>query len=335
MKFQPYCLAVVAISATISPTRGDTPAPPSTFKQVSDNGKFVFVVLAPESTDKELQRYNEKYQKTVREIREHYTKSGMYRNDGSNAPLWTVDWWAGVTVSGDGKYVIRHGHWSVLANQSRQATKSDLVQTAFSVYANGKLVRSYKINELVDDPALMLASVSHFEWLRKGKINDAQHRYEIETYDGNRVIFDLETGAILSKVHQPTPRRKPEDREVAPAKKWIDKNDDLKLMEQCPSGVIATGAEFEKVWKLLRGKEKLPEVDFTREFVWITTYKGWNIVDINFRGPEYEDDNVADGYPAFWSGDKAIPGFSYAIAVFKRDRLEPVDGKVLIKDKKK
>jgi hypothetical protein len=288
-------------------------------------------MLAPEPMNEELKRYNETHQKVVKDIRERYSKSGMYRNDGSKQPLWTVDWWAGVTVPGDGIHVIRHGPWS----QRHASTKQDLEQTAFSIYANGKLTRSFQIGELVDNPKLMRISVSHFQWLRKSKILDDKHQYEIDTYDGNHIIFNLESGAILTKVYSPVPQRKPEDMQVAPASKWLGKTADLKLMPECPPGPITSRTEFEKIWKVLRGPEKPPEVDFSKEFAWTWTLKGWNIVDVGFYAPEYEDDNVATESTSTWTGDKAIPGFSYAIAVFKRDRLDLVNGKVIIKEPKR
>ena len=67
--------------------------------------------------------YHEQSRKEVNAIRERYSKSGMYRNDGTREPLWTVDWWAVVTVPGDGVHVIRQGPWSSLEQQSGDAIK--------------------------------------------------------------------------------------------------------------------------------------------------------------------------------------------------------------------
>jgi hypothetical protein len=335
MKSHSYCLALIAIAVSNVPIRGDSIASPYTFKEVSENGKFVFVMLAPESMNEELKGYNEKHQKVIRDIRERYIKSGMYRNDGTNNPLWTVDWYAyGIVLGNDGVHAIQYSRLPGLENQGHLATKKDLEQKAFSIFSKGKLIRSFKISELVDDPALLEVSVSHFHWVRKGKINDDQHRYEIDTYDGNHVTIDLETGAILTKVHQPIPRRKPEVREAAPARKWLGNVADLKLMSECKDGLITQERDFANVWKALRGEEKIPKIDFLKEFVLVSTLKGWNILDVGFNAPEYEDDNVATESKSTRSGD-SIDGFSYAIAVFNRDRLELVNGKVLVKDKKR
>ena len=336
MKNYLFILALVATAGSLESARGDSPAPPSTYTEVSANGKFIFVMLPRESMTEELKRYNEKHQKVVKDIRERYSKSGMYRNDGSNQPLWTVDpldWWAGVKITDDGLQAIGQGHWSNLSHQMSNATHEDLKQIAFSIYGNGKLIRSFMINELVDNPKLMRASVSHFEWLRKSKIVNDKHQYEIDTYDGNHIIFSLETGAILSKIHKPVLQRKPEDIRIDPTTKWLGNASELKLMEECSPGLITTRTDFERVWKVLRGGEKPPELDFAKEFVWIWTQKGWSIVDVNFSAPEYEDDDVAT--ESAWTYGNAIPGFSYAIAVFSRDRLDLDSGKVIVKQQKR
>ena len=69
-----------------------------------------------------------------------YTVSGMYKNDGSVRPLWTVDWYAG----DDAVNVSRHGH--VVVNRDRIIESGDSV---VEFYRRGKVVKSYSADDLL------------------------------------------------------------------------------------------------------------------------------------------------------------------------------------------
>lgn len=61
---------------------------------------YVFVMLAPGNPGRDVQH--------LPEIGNAYRRSWLYRNDGSNTPLWTVDWYAHeVLPSSDGKPLVR------------------------------------------------------------------------------------------------------------------------------------------------------------------------------------------------------------------------------------
>src|SRR2546428_329551 len=131
-----------AVAITGGPALADSPAPPRSYKKVAAGGKYVFVMIAPGTVEEDVWRWNEETAAGIRKIRRVYPRSGLYRNDGSTEPLWTVDWYAhGVEVASDGVHLIRHGPW---------ASSTD--QEAISFFANGKLLRTYLIRELVDNP---------------------------------------------------------------------------------------------------------------------------------------------------------------------------------------
>jgi hypothetical protein len=124
----------------------------------------------------------------VRAVRSTYPRSGMYRNDGSITPLWTVDWYAKrVDVASDGVHLVRHGPWA-----------SRTTDEALTVFANGAALRGYRVNELVDLPFLLPHSVSHFDWVDTEGFDDANMRYRVKTLDGNSFVFDVKSGQILS-----------------------------------------------------------------------------------------------------------------------------------------
>jgi hypothetical protein len=58
-----------------------------------------------------------------------------------------------------------------------------LKQEAFSIFYKGKMVRSYSIGELVDEPKRLPMSVSHFMWLKESRIDDGKGHFELTTLD--------------------------------------------------------------------------------------------------------------------------------------------------------
>jgi hypothetical protein len=185
------CYEVIAVAVLMigSSVFADSVAPPFSYKKECPGGKFVFVMIAPMSVEKDAGHWIEKIGAEIRGIRRIYARSGLYRNDESTEPLWTIDWYAaGVELASDGVHLIRHGPW---------ASSTD--QEALSFFANGELLRTYQIKELVDDPLLLDHTVSHFFWQSGGWMNDSRLQYTLITKDGNQFVFDLRTGEIISK----------------------------------------------------------------------------------------------------------------------------------------
>jgi hypothetical protein len=194
-------LAVLVLLFTAPAAFADKPGPPTTYKQLSADGRFVFVMLSPDSVETELLRWNEQFGNQIKAIRTVYSRSGLYKNDGSKEPLWTVDWHrTGVAVPADGTHLVRFGNWPH-ARRAREMPpdKEALKQEAVSFFARGKLLRSYTIGELVDRPEQLPRSVSHFRWLKSSAIDDGRQQFEAVTHDGNRILFDLKTGNIVTK----------------------------------------------------------------------------------------------------------------------------------------
>jgi hypothetical protein len=172
-----------------SPALADKPAPERSYKVVAPGGKYVFVMIAPRPVEVDLNPWNEETRAKIREIRRVYNRSGLYRTDGSTEPLWTVSWYAhSVEVASDGVHLIRHGPWA-----------SSTREEAFSFFANGKLLWAWQINELVDVPALLPHSVSHFQWRNEDQFDDAKLEYTVSTLDGNRFVFDVRSGNVVSQ----------------------------------------------------------------------------------------------------------------------------------------
>jgi hypothetical protein len=148
-------------------------------------------------------------------VSDKYEKSGMYLNDGSTAPLWTVDWKRRVYLPNDGKHVVRLGssHYSATYREE-----------AFTFLAAGNILKTYKVNDLIAFPWLLPHSSNGYDFHRapldpdlpndgvllkvdNGKgyplnsgavIDNEKQTIKIETYHGDKYLFDLNTGSIIS-----------------------------------------------------------------------------------------------------------------------------------------
>jgi hypothetical protein len=184
-------LLLALISASAS---ADQPGRKRSRTTVSPNGQYVFVMIAPLAPEEDAGYWVEKVATEIRKIREAYKVSGLYRNDGSREPLWTVDWYASyVEVASDGVHLVRFGPWAHSPEQE-----------ALTFFASGKEIRSYTIGELVAEPDKLPHSVSHFVWDKDIKLDDANLLYRLTTKNGEQYVFDITTGAIVSKSQEQT-----------------------------------------------------------------------------------------------------------------------------------
>lgn len=168
---------VIMFFAIIIPASADTPAPPRDYIKETENGKYVFVMLAPP----------ERWSQKDPAIRKTYKESGLYSNDGSSKPLWTVYWYSfEVYPSSDGKHIVRMGPW---------ASSTD--QLALAFYENGKDLKQYFIKDLVRDELKLRYTVSHFFWKSDLKFNDKEDTISLKTTDGQSYLFSVKTGEII------------------------------------------------------------------------------------------------------------------------------------------
>ena len=155
--------------------RGDSEREPYTYTKLSPNGQYLFVMLAPgKESEGEIP----------------YFVSGLYFNDASTTPLWTVDWYAfSVNVLSDGVHLIRWGPWA-----------TDTWDEALTFFANGKVLRSYNISDLIDTTLGLDKSVSHFYWINQERTNihENNHTLALATISDEKYTFDYTTGEIIS-----------------------------------------------------------------------------------------------------------------------------------------
>jgi hypothetical protein len=175
----------------------------SPYTMVSPDHEYIFVMLM-EGDRKNPRPY----------IFDKYSLSGLYRNDGSTTPLWTVDWAGDVILPSGPTYLIRKGGWA------RQDDGYGVEAIAF--LANGRVLKTYRVCDLVDFPWLLPHSASHYQWqktlsLEEGAhisrvhfvqagavdrndgvlLSEQLHTLQLETLQGDSYVFDITTGDII------------------------------------------------------------------------------------------------------------------------------------------
>lgn len=180
-RFVIFAVAILALADV--PAVADSEATPTSYTKPTPDGLHLFVMIS---------RYDKAPE--IRNSRSTYTQSGLYRNDGSSTPIWTVDWYAdNVEPLSDGVHLVRPSPWVYSSNSE-----------AVAFFAKGKLIRSYTVRDLVAYSDLMPHSVYRFEWRSYKHLNDQEKTYTIETKHGERYTFDVTTGDISSSFSPPS-----------------------------------------------------------------------------------------------------------------------------------
>jgi hypothetical protein len=183
----------------------DQEGPPVPFTAETADKQFIFVMLTPNCA--------------LCWGGDRYDQSGMYRNDGSRVPLWTVDWQNYIFLPGDGKHLVRLGPWTRYSATYREEI--------FSFIVEGRDLKTYRARELVDFPYLLPHSSSHYRVIRSPfdrnlpndgvvmkidhgegyplnggvTIDNENNTILIETLHSDKYLFDLNTGNIISSEH--------------------------------------------------------------------------------------------------------------------------------------
>jgi hypothetical protein len=116
---------------------------------------------------------------------------------------------------------------------------------------------------------------------------------------------------------------------IRPIKEWSGTIRDGALRKAAPQrGFLTDNKAWAKLWKTWRPKDELPAVDFTKEFIIVTTVAG--VANVHVSEGKLDQQGSLN-VPA--SATKAEgPGFGYSIAVFSRKGVKSYRGKPLLQD---
>jgi hypothetical protein len=110
---------------------------------------------------------------------------------------------------------------------------------------------------------------------------------------------------------------------IKSVKEWTGQVEDAKLEKEWPNASPITNKDdFAKVWKSWRGKEEVPDIDFDKEVVLVSTNKKGQISDlllVDQKGGNFVSTGTIDAKP--------VKGFTYALTVFKRAGIKTINGK--------
>ncbi len=148
-------------------------------------------------------------------VGDKYKQSGMYLNDGSTTPLWTLNWRNSIYLPNDGKHIIRLGRLNYSATYREEG---------FTFIAEGKVLNTYQTKDLITFPFLLPHHSNgydiHYSRLAPNLPNDGvlmkvdngagyplnsgatfdseKKTMQIETFHGDKYLFDFTTGNIIS-----------------------------------------------------------------------------------------------------------------------------------------
>jgi len=114
---------------------------------------------------------------------------------------------------------------------------------------------------------------------------------------------------------------------IKPSKEWTGQLEDGGLEKLKPTdGLLTTKDEFAKLWAAWMGKKQLPEIDFDKELIIVASSSAVRVFGIHII------DKNGDATPtARFEMDKGSKGFTFAIAVFKREGIKTINGKLIKK----
>src|SRR5207247_352974 len=109
---------------------------------------------------------------------------------------------------------------------------------------------------------------------------------------------------------------------VKATKEWKGSNDDEKLVKDAPT-IITTAKALEKLWTAWKVEGKVPEVDFDKEIVAITTTVGSRL------SLAATLDDKGDLQVGGIATRDLRPGFRYVIATLPKEGVKTINGKDL------
>jgi hypothetical protein len=178
------CLTPAGAAAT-------TLAPAPSYTIVAGGGQYIFVMLG------HLRSPGDNTRAETEAMRAAYPQSGMYRNDGTKTLLWAFGepdryvYREELDVLPDGVHLVVH---------KRGAKSPDQVILIF--YARGEKLHSYPARELVSwwshFPNKGSGRQPYFEYLESVGFDTETLECTARTHDGNRFVFDVRTGRIVS-----------------------------------------------------------------------------------------------------------------------------------------
>lgn len=179
---------------------------PVTYTKPVPGADLVFVMHGSPESEAKLSPTS---QAEVRELRQKYPRSGLYRG-GSGELVWSVDGPFAppdaVFLTSDGRHLIRiEGDWwreKDFAGQKRlpdEVAQAQLDAPAVSFFENGTLLKQYRLRDLVTRPDKLPHSPKYVLWVAGAVLNEDTGRFLLFVQDSTRLTFDTATGDLVTR----------------------------------------------------------------------------------------------------------------------------------------
>lgn len=168
----------------------DDPVLPYAWISTSENREYCFRMI-PE-------KYHLESDKKIID-RPAFCVASRLKKTGELQEIWRAEGWYAFSghFSNDGRYFVCMGPWA-----SDQEGHNDL---ALAFYDRGKLLKEYRVKDLIKDDFKLEYSVSHYRWqpekqsLPTGFVNQWESRlFHLVMVDKTTYEFDFTTGAIVA-----------------------------------------------------------------------------------------------------------------------------------------
>ena len=133
---------------------------------------------------------------------------------------------------------------------------------------------------------------------------------------------------ILGVITLSAGRLRAEDKPIKADKDWNGTFSDIAdfpLMKEAPGGGYITNPDdLARLWKAWRGKEAPPNVDFTKELVFVHTALGPNVITM-----EFQLDDRGNLTTRFVATERGGLGFVYKVVTLKREGIKTINGRAI------
>lgn len=159
---------------------------------VSSDGQYVLVMISPLSAAEEVEFSDA--DADVKMIRATYMQSGLYRNDGSTSPIWTIPF-KDVTHE---VYLGPQGKYLMLAHDGGSNWSGHLGHLV-TFYSDGRELASYTDEKLFSLVELGLPQVARSEYDNLA-FDPQGMTFTIFGSQGVRIVFDVTSGQVIRHV---------------------------------------------------------------------------------------------------------------------------------------
>jgi hypothetical protein len=197
-----FPIIVLAVSLAFSAIGfADSPVVATAWMDASQNGTYLFKMVPPEV----------KWENNKLSIqRQAFGVAYSLSEKGDLNEIWRAEGWYAFEgkISNDGKNLVCFGPWA-----------SDLdghTDLAIAFYDQGKLVKEYKVKDLIKNTGALDNTTSHYTWRAEKQteptdfIPGMDNHFHLVMADKTTYVFEVPTGAIVSTGTDPAARSRRE-----------------------------------------------------------------------------------------------------------------------------